>query len=239
MSDEQKTANLESENAWKRCALMVVYACAMGLLEAICVIYLRRLIWPDGLTPGHPPLRLGRHIELIREASTIIMLVTVAWLAGRNVRARVAAFFVMFGFWDILYYVGLWQLAGWPSSLLTWDCLFLIPEPWYGPVLAPVLISAVLIVGCGRAFLLEESGYRVSPTLIAWSLLAAGMVIWYWSFVKDVATIKAHGYSGVTYSWPLFAWGLMCCVSGFVWTLVRSRRAAIRPFTRETDCVPE
>ena len=58
MSDEQKTANLESENAWKRCALMVVYACAMGLLEAICVIYLRRLIWPDGLTPGNPPLRL-------------------------------------------------------------------------------------------------------------------------------------------------------------------------------------
>jgi len=220
-------------DTWRRFALTVVYACAMGLLEAVCVIYLRRLIWPEGMESGKRPLRLGRHVELIREASTIVMLVTVAWLAGRNVRSRLSAFFVMFGVWDILYYVGLWWLAGWPASILTWDCLFLIPKPWYGPVLAPVLISAVFIVGCGWAFLLEGSGRRVSPPRIAWALLAAGMAVWYGSFVKDAAAIKAHGYVGVAYSWPLFVCGLLCCVVGFAWALVRSRATgAERPWLR-------
>ncbi len=209
--------------AFKRLALTVVYACAMGLLEAICVIYLRRLIWPDGMQPGRPPLGLGLHVELIREASTIVMLGTVAWLAGSNFRSRLAAFFVMFGVWDILYYVGLWWLAGWPSALLEWDCLFLIPKPWYGPVLAPVLISALFIGGCGMVFLLEESERCLKPPPAAWALPAVGMAIWYWSFVKDTATILAHGFAGVEYSWPLFVCGAVCCVAGFLMALVRPR----------------
>jgi len=52
------------------------------------------------------------------------MLVTTAWLAGTNIRSRLAAFFVMFGIWDILYYAGLKWLANWPSFWLQWDCLF-------------------------------------------------------------------------------------------------------------------
>lgn len=55
-----------------------------------------------------------------------------------------------FGVWDILYYAGLKALAGWPASWFTWDCLFLIPKPWYGLVLAPVLISAAFLVAAFR-----------------------------------------------------------------------------------------
>jgi hypothetical protein len=44
----------------------------------------------------------------------------------------------VFGIWDLFYYVWLKVCLGWPSSLLTWDVLFLIPVPWVGPVLAPV-----------------------------------------------------------------------------------------------------
>ncbi len=33
----------------------------------------------------------------------------------------------------------------WPSSLFTWDVLFLIPLPWVSPVLVPVLISFIMI----------------------------------------------------------------------------------------------
>jgi hypothetical protein len=145
----------QSGTAWTRFVLTVAYACAMGLLEAVCVIYLRRLIWPEGMESGKPPLRLGRHVELIREASTIVMLVTVAWLAGKNIRSRLSSFFVMFGVWDILYYVGL--VAGrMAASLLTWDCLFLIPNLGTAPCWLRV-ISVLFIVGCGAAFLLEES----------------------------------------------------------------------------------
>ena len=210
-------------NGWQRLTLVIIYAVAMGLLEAICVIYLRRLILPEGLGSGHAPLRLGRHVELIREASTIVMLAATAWLAGRNVRSRLAAFFVMFGVWDILYYGGLKWLANWPSAWLEWDCLFLIPKPWYGPVLAPVLISAYFVFACGLLFLLEESGRRIRLTQVSLVLQTAGLLLWYWSFVKDTGAIKAHGYAGVVYSWPLFACGLALCAAGLA-VLLRQPR---------------
>jgi len=201
---------------WCRLTLILLFACAMGLLEAICVIYLRRLIMPVGVESGQAPAHLGRPVELIREACTIVMLATVAWLAGTNARSRLAAFFVMFGVWDILYYAGLKGLANWPSAWLQWDCLFLIPKPWYGPVLAPVLISAYFVFVCGLVFLLEESGRKTQVPALSWSLQAVGLALWYWSFVKDSGAIAAvHGYRGVVYSWPLFVCGLLCCAAGF------------------------
>lgn len=206
---------LSGGNGWERLLLTIVFAVAMGLLEAICVIYLRRLILPQGLEAGHAPARLGRHVELIREASTIVMLATTAWLAGTNVRSRLAAFFVMFGIWDILYYAGLKWLANWPKAWLEWDCLFLIPKPWYGPVLAPVLISAFFVLACGLLFLLEEAGRKTRLSYLSLALQTAGMSIWYWSFVKDTGSILAHGYKTAVYSWPLFVCGLACCTAGF------------------------
>lgn len=212
----------------RRLILAVVYAAAMGVLEAVCVIYLRRLILPEGAESGHPPARLGRHVELIREASTIIMLVTVAWLAGSNVRSRLCAFFAMFGVWDILYYAGLKALAGWPASWFTWDCLFLIPKPWYGPVLAPVLISAAFLVACGLVFLREEAGRPVRVTPLAWALLACGLLIWYHSFVLDTPRIAAqHGYKGIVYSWPLFVAGLVLFAAGFGLVFRRSAASVV------------
>lgn len=213
--------------AWKRLAVVLLYACAMGMLEAICVIYLRRLILPEGLGAGHAPLRLGRHVELIREASTIVMLGTVAWLSGRTARSRIASFFVMFGIWDILYYAGLKWLAGWPASWFTWDCLFLIPKPWYGPVLAPVLISAYFVAVCGFLYVCEESGRRAKPGAGVWALQTAGLLVWYWSFVKDTALIHAHGYKGMIYSWPLFVTGLLCCAASVAICL--RRLAVLQP----------
>jgi hypothetical protein len=209
---------------WKRLALTLVYASAMGLLEAVCVIYLRRLLWPHGMESGAPPLNFGIRIEVIREVSTIVMLATVAGLAGGTIRSQLSAFFIMFGVWDILYYVGLWWLSGWPESVLTWDCLFLIPKPWYGPVLAPVLVSVAFIIGCAWAFLAEERGQRLSPTLMTWGLLTASMGVWYWSFVKDSEAIRAHGYTGIAYSWPLFALGTAFFAAAFIHLRIQIRR---------------
>src|SRR5689334_21057252 len=119
---------------WTRLAWLAIYAAAMGLLEAICVIYLRRLLPFD--SGVHVPRLERLRIEVIREAATLVMLVAVAWLAGTNARSRIAGFFFAFGIWDIVYYAGFWWLVGWPTGLLQWDCLFLIPKPWYAPVLA-------------------------------------------------------------------------------------------------------
>src|SRR5260370_15930835 len=85
-------------------------------------------------------------IEIGREAATIVMLAVVALAVARNAGDWAAAFVITFGTWDITFYVFLKVLLDWPASIFTWDILFLLPVPWVGPVLAPVLVSAVMIV---------------------------------------------------------------------------------------------
>jgi hypothetical protein len=213
-----------STRIWPRLAWLGAYAVAMGLLEAICVIYLRRLLPGFSAGSGSPIPALDRmRIEVIREACTIIMLVAVAWMSGINGRSRIACFFYAFGIWDIVYYAGLRWLANWPGSWLEWDCLFLIPKPWYGPVLAPVLISAYFALACVWMHAIDPLGklIRLSITPIAAQVIAG--FCWYWSFVKDAEQIMSHGYAGVTYSWPLFAAGTVIAMAG-LWIAQRDPR---------------
>ena len=80
-------------------------------------------------------------VEQLREASTLVMLIAVAFLGGRSARERWGVFLAAFGVWDIFYYVWLYALIRWPPSLMTMDVLFLIPVPWVAPVLAPVVVA--------------------------------------------------------------------------------------------------
>jgi hypothetical protein len=139
-----------------RLAVLAIYAAAMGWLEAIVVLYIRGVLgFQHGALPP-PPDRIGQELmrqpwvlptEQIREAATIVMLATVAWLTGRTRRSRFGAFLVAFGVWDILYYVALYALVRWPPSLTTMDLLFLIPPSplWNQPVWVPVVISLGMI----------------------------------------------------------------------------------------------
>jgi len=124
---------------------LTVYAISMAVFEAAVVVYLRELYYPDGFDF---PLVILRNkialIELVREISTVLMILAVARLASRDAWRRFGAFLYVFGVWDIFYYVGLYAMLGWPESLLTTDLLFLIPLPWVGPVLAPALIAAIM-----------------------------------------------------------------------------------------------
>jgi hypothetical protein len=141
-----------------RIAWLVVYATAMGWLEAIVVVYIRTILgFRDAATTPEPAVimrELGRLPWLIpteqtREIATLIMLAAVGWLTGRTVASRVGAFLVSFGVWDIVYYVALATLIHWPSSLTIRDVLFLVPpHPWWiQPVWVPVLISCGMIAG--------------------------------------------------------------------------------------------
>lgn len=197
---------------WRRLVWLGAFSVAMGLLEAICVIYLRRLMPMDKYTSVLPEGHV--RIEVIREACTMVMLVGVAWLAGINARSRLACFFFAFGIWDILYYAGLWWFVDWPSSPLTWDCLFLIPKPWHGPVLAPVLISLYFILGACWVHAREIRGEPVAMSVRMAGSQILAFTVWYWSFVKDSDWIRAHHYEGVTYSWLLFAAGTLIGMAG-------------------------
>ena len=85
-------------------------------------------------------------VELVRESATIIMLIAVAFIAGRNLRQRMGAFLVASACWDVFNYVFLKVMTNWPASLNTKDIYFLIPIVWVGPVITPLLISVCLFV---------------------------------------------------------------------------------------------
>jgi hypothetical protein len=142
---------------WPRRALwLALYAIAMGWLEAVVVVYLRALVGlahGDAMPRGEEVMTRLRAIpwmmptEQSREAATLAMLAAVAWLGAERWRGRLGAFLMIFGIWDITYYVALRVLVGWPRSVLEMDLLFLIPPHpwWYQPVWVPVLISCVMI----------------------------------------------------------------------------------------------
>lgn len=139
---------------------VTVFSIAMGFLETAVVIYLRKLYYPNGfafpLSPIDPSIA---STELWREFATIIMLISIGALAGRNRAERFGYFLYSFAVWDICYYIFLKVFINWPESLLTWDILFLIPVPWVGPVIAPVIVSATMILFATT--IVYYSGYTI------------------------------------------------------------------------------
>lgn len=127
--------------------IILLFASAMALLESAVVVYLRELYFPAGFAFPIPTIEgTIASIEFWREVATLIMLFAVGWLAGHNFMSRLGWFLVAFGIWDIFYYIFLFLFLGWPTSLWEWDILFLVPFPWVGPVICPVLISIVMII---------------------------------------------------------------------------------------------
>lgn len=148
--------------------LVSIFAIAFAFVEASVVVYLRHLLGASFnppqvsreqvllLVPGiaflDPKTTLAvmkdsqiLKVEQFREAATIIMLASVAFLAAKEAREKLAYFLLAFGVWDIFYYVFLRLVIGWPKSLFDSDIFFLLPVPWVGPVITPLIISSVLI----------------------------------------------------------------------------------------------
>jgi len=194
-----------------RFVVVGVFALAMAWVESAVVLYLRVLV--DRLQPYQPdPLPhfggLGG-AEVVREAATLLMLLAVGWLAGKNLRTRLAYGVFAFGVWDIAYYVFLIPLTGWPRSLWDWDILFLIPLPWWGPVIAPVAISLLLIAGGALTIVLEERGRPacLGRWLSAASLL--GMAVVLGTFMADAIRAAFSGAEAVRQVLPSeFGWGV-------------------------------
>jgi hypothetical protein len=101
------------------------------------------------------------HTEQTREVATIIVLLALATLVGRNFLERVATFLLAFGVSDIAYYVALKAMAGWPESFTTMDCLLLIPHPWLAPVWIPLACAAGMVaVAMGTLYAIEAHSAR-------------------------------------------------------------------------------
>lgn len=160
----EKTEYCQHRNMkpFKNFVYLSLFGIAFGYVEAAVVIYLRALYYPTGFdlnvsigfpfiffgaTPFLQPIPLPMLLtEVGREAATIAMLVSVALLAGKGLRERIAFFLWPFAVWDIFYYVFLKLIIGWPAAWSTVDILFLIPVPWLAPVWLPLTVSCLMLV---------------------------------------------------------------------------------------------
>lgn len=188
--------------------LLVVFALAMGYLEAAVVVYLRKIFYPAGF--AFPIKRIATDLALVelgREAATIVMLLGVAFIAEKTRRGRLICFMLLFGVWDIAYYLWLWVTIGWPASLLTWDLLFLIPVTWSGPVLAPVLVSAMMIVTGAIYYRYHETAEAVRISTFEWAVTIVGAAVIFISFAYNHAVIFRGGVPA-GFPWVIFAGGL-------------------------------
>jgi hypothetical protein len=223
-------------NHWHRWLVVVFYAVAMAWVESAVVFYLRTLI--ERIEPYQPePLpttgALGP-VELVRELATMAMLLAVGWLAGRTWRSRLGYSAVAFGVWDILYYIFLKLMCGRPHSLFDWDILFLIPLPWWGPVLAPILI-ALLMIAWGT--IVSQSTIEQERTLAggwrAWLLSFTGVTLALYVFMADSIRVAGQGVEVIRrvlpgrFNWTLFALALLLMAAPVMqqcWRLGSKRR---------------
>jgi hypothetical protein len=206
---------------------VTAFAIAMGLLETIVVVYLRELYYPEGFAF---PLKLMKpmmvSIELLRELATLIMLLAVGFIAGKNASTRFAWFIYAFAIWDIFYYVFLRLLVNWPESLFTWDILFLIPVTWVGPVIGPVINSLTMIL---LAIILIEKSRRAAIRIsgFEWMLLILGSIAVILSYTLEYTHFMLDKFSlhelfkpenpqlvvdyATTFIPRHFMWGLFAC----------------------------
>ncbi len=160
----------------------------MGIFESIVVVYLRKIYYPNGFE--FPLAVISEqiiNIELFREVCTLIMLLSVAWLTANNKNQIFPFFLFSFAVWDIVYYIGLKIILNWPSSFFTWDILFLIPVPWVGPVISPIIVSLTMICLSLIILYTQKNNSNFKLRIYEWLLIYLGAVLIFISFIWDYA----------------------------------------------------
>ena len=223
---------------------LTVFSIAMGYLECAVAVYLRKIYFPAGF--NFPLVSMNQLLsvtELIRELATVLMLLAVGMIAGKNPLQRFACFAYCFGIWDIFYYVFLKLLLGWPESIFSWDLLFMLPVPWIGPVLAPVIVSLTLIVFSLLIFYFVEKQLTMRMHFREWALMIAGCCLIFltfiWEFMNYLARFTLEGsklnikggFWGVmvhfepqNFNWLLFISGEIILAIGIILYIFRLKK---------------
>ena len=199
---------------WRRWLTVVGYAIAMAWVESAVAYYLRTMIHRiDPYQPNPLPIIGGLGpVEMVREAATIIMLLTVGLLAGRNCRARLGYSAIAFGVWDIFYYIFLKAICGWPHSLADWDILFLLPLPWWGPVWAPMTIAS-LMIAWGTLASQFEPATSIRPRRRLWLLNFSGITIALYVFMADCLHARNGGVDAIRMVLPRHFSSMIFCAA--------------------------
>ena len=235
---------VQARDTLKQWCWVGVFAVAFAWVESAVVVYLRRIYFKDGFKFPLDILWEGEvriidflvKIEFGREIATLIMLLAVGWMAGRNRLQKICFFLIAFGIWDIFYYIWLYVLLGWPPSLMTWDILFYVPLPWVGPVITPVLIAAGMIAAGSTLIYLDSKGRDIrwrwfdAGVELACGLVLIVAVCWDW---KNIIQYKGDPiYTGVPnpFAWWLYVPAYVVAAGYFI---VRLRQNLQRDLSGE------
>lgn len=219
---------------------LFVFSVAMGFLESSVVVYLREIYYPEGFSLPIKPMATHLALtELLREAATVIMLISLGAIIGKTFAERFSAFLFSFAVWDIFYYVFLKLILNWPESFFTWDILFLIPMLWVSPVLAPLIISFLMISFAVVIMYFRFQGKEIIIQWYEWVLLITGSVIVIFSFTRDswiffwcdALNLKNSPnyfefisfYRPSDFSWLIFGFGAMIIISAIVVFFFRNK----------------
>lgn len=201
---------------------VLLFAISFGYIESAVVIYLRELYYPEGFSF---PIKILKGkiilVEFIREITTLIMILAIACLAGKSKIEKFAYFMLVFGVWDIFYYVFLKIFLNWPASLLEYDLLFLIPVAWVGPVIAPVIISLLLIIAAFFIIYFKNNNYKIYQSKFLWFYEIAGGLIVFLSFILPAKDVIAQKYPEHFYWW-LFAIGVIIGLLPFIYAVKKT-----------------
>ena len=215
------------KTTFKRFCIIVIFGIALGYIEAAVVVYLRAIFHPEGFTfpldfAIDPFSKRMLLTEIGREAATIVTIFTGAWLFGKNRQQRSAYFLTVFAIWDIFYYVWLKVVLDWPASVMDWDILFLIPATWAAPVLAPLLISMMMLLFAVIILYRDSLGRPLKVTWLDWLIFVlAGLIV-----VASFCIAGIHSTEpdfGSYFYWPLFALGHILAIVVFLKCLLKSK----------------
>jgi len=205
----------------KKLCWVGLFAVAMAYIESAVDVYIRRIYGISDLLLDIPPFDpVLAPIEIGRELATLVMLLAVGWAVGKSLQSQISFTFISFGVWDIFYYIWLRLFIGWPNSLFSPDILFLIPLPWWGPVIAPVLIACLMVSGGILAVMSEDKGRKIKFSAFDWTTLIAGVLILLYSFMEDALAIMPAGVETLaqlrptSFNWPIYFLGLI--ITGYV-----------------------
>jgi len=210
MMDDRTFSDLKMRLFW-----LAVWGVCFGYIEAAVVVYLRRIYYPQGFAFPVVMIEPGiAAVELAREAVTLLFMWAAAALAYRTFLNRIAAYMILFGIWDIFYYVFLKVSLSWPRSFFTWDILFLLPLPWVGPVWAPVLVSTGMVCAGIIILLRHEKGSPVILDRKFWVIeVLAGIVIVISFLIPGQAVLKET--VPTCFPWYIFLAGFLTGVGAF------------------------
>lgn len=136
---------------------------AMAYIDALASFYVRGMIqaghegaeFATGAVQEMPQRIIS--LELTRQAAFVLVLLTVAIVAGRNGLQQAGSFIFCVGAWIVLRYIAIRALTDWPASLVELDAVIFLPEPLYAPIWMTLILglalgaTGVLLIRSGAA----------------------------------------------------------------------------------------